>query len=78
MRENATSKAARYLAEASLTVLHVDRESVRASCRGDGTLYAVSWNRAEGWRCTGGTRWSATSAINKRRERTLLSSGDIG
>jgi hypothetical protein len=32
--------------------------SVQTAMRSTTTV--VSWNRAEGWRCTGGTRWSAS------------------
>jgi uncharacterized Zn finger protein len=52
MRESARKKGARYLSEARLTIERVDPEGVRATVRGDNALYIVSWNRAEGWRCT--------------------------
>jgi uncharacterized Zn finger protein len=51
VRENTLRKGQRYLAEARLTVLRVDKDAVEASCRGDGTVYKVAWNPDLGWSC---------------------------
>lgn len=52
MRESIHRKAARYLAEARLTIERVDAEGVRAVCRGDGVVYTVTWTRSGGWSCS--------------------------
>jgi uncharacterized Zn finger protein len=52
VRESIATKAVRYLAEARLTLERVDADGVRASARGDGVLYVVTWNASEGWACT--------------------------
>jgi hypothetical protein len=51
-RESAETKSLRYLAEARLTVEHVTADGVRASCRGSGALYVVTWTQSEGWQCS--------------------------
>jgi hypothetical protein len=35
-----------------LLIEHVGPDGVRATCRGSGAVYAVTWTRAEGWPCT--------------------------
>jgi uncharacterized Zn finger protein len=51
VRENTLRKGQRYLVEARLTVLRVDKDAVRATCRGDGTVYHVAWDPVGGWAC---------------------------
>lgn len=50
-RENAESKSRRYLSEGRLTVLYVRGQQIRATCRGDGTLYKLRHYPNDGWRC---------------------------
>jgi uncharacterized Zn finger protein len=50
-RESVETKARRYLAEGRLTVLGVDAEGVRATCRGRGAVYRLGWNGND-WYCT--------------------------
>jgi uncharacterized Zn finger protein len=51
-RESAPSKGRRYLLEGRLTVSHVSRDLVRATCRGDGHVWRLGWSRGEGWWCS--------------------------
>ena len=51
MRESASSKARRYLAEGRLTVEQVDGNLVRATCKGNGAIYSVGWTPSSGWSC---------------------------
>lgn len=51
-RENAASKARRYLAEGRIVVERVDARSVVAVARGDGERHHVTWRRSGGWSCT--------------------------
>jgi hypothetical protein len=48
-REGAPAKARRYLIEGRLVVELVDRARVVATCRGDGTLYRLGWDRGRWW-----------------------------
>jgi hypothetical protein len=50
-REDATSKARRYVSEARLTIVAVDGDSIDATCKGDGRLYQVTHRRGQGWHC---------------------------
>jgi hypothetical protein len=52
MRESAQAKAVRYLAESRLTVEQVDKDLVRAVCRGSGAIYDVGWTPTLGWSCS--------------------------
>jgi uncharacterized Zn finger protein len=56
-RENAAAKGRRYLTEGRLAVRAVDERAgtVRAACRGDGTVYALGRDRG-GWFCSCPTR----------------------
>lgn len=50
-RENAASKATRYLAESRIVVLSVQPgDHVRAAARGDGRIHRMTW-KAGLWRC---------------------------
>jgi uncharacterized Zn finger protein len=51
-RETVRAKAARYLTEARLTVTYVSGDEVAARCRGDGELYELGHNPAQGWWCS--------------------------
>jgi hypothetical protein len=51
-RENAATKARRYLCEGRLVVTEVDGETVHATCRGDGLIHSVEHTRRRGWRCS--------------------------
>ena len=48
-RETTHAKAARYLAEARLTVLRLDGDHVAATCRGSGELHRGGHDPARGW-----------------------------
>ena len=50
-RETVAAKAARYLAEARLTVLSVHEDYVAATCRGDGEVYKLGHHVRRGWWC---------------------------
>jgi hypothetical protein len=52
VREDAATKAKRYLAEARVRVLHCDEEdgTIEAEVRGDGRIYAAGRDES-GWRC---------------------------
>jgi hypothetical protein len=52
MRESIAAKAVRYVGECRLTIEQVDAGGVRASCRGDGKVYAIAWNPDLGWSCS--------------------------
>jgi uncharacterized Zn finger protein len=52
MRENAATKARRYLCEGRLVLESVHPGEATATCRGDGLLYRLGWRRATGWWCT--------------------------
>ena len=52
MRENAETKARRYLCEARLNIFEVSTETIAALCRGDGVVYELGWNHADEWHCT--------------------------
>lgn len=52
MRESATVKSRRYLAEGRVLVTHVDASQVRAWTRGDAAIHHQRWTRPEGWTCT--------------------------
>jgi uncharacterized Zn finger protein len=52
VREAASEKGRRYVAEARLTVLEVRRGLVRASCRGDGAFHQLGWTPERGWWCS--------------------------
>jgi hypothetical protein len=51
-RESAETKSKRYLIEARLTVLGVDRDRVQATCRGSGELYELGHDPGRGWHCS--------------------------
>lgn len=53
-RETAAEKARRYLAEGRLvvTVVDLDCQVVRATCRGDGVLHSLGFHRRLGWWCS--------------------------
>ena len=53
MRENAVTKAARYLAENRVRILecHEDTGILSAEVRGQGSVYVVSHD-GDGWTCT--------------------------
>jgi uncharacterized Zn finger protein len=50
VRESAAVKGRRYVSEGRLVVEHIDAETIRATCRGAGAVYRLSY--AEGrWSC---------------------------
>lgn len=51
-RENAASKSRRLLGEGRLIVERVDKDLVRATCRGSGAVYDVGWTLELGWSCS--------------------------
>ena len=51
MRENVQTKGRRYITEARLLIEHVDRQTVRASCRGNGAIYELGYGNGR-WFCT--------------------------
>ena len=49
-RENAATKAMRYLTEGRLIVSHArPNTSVRATCRGDGAVWRCGWDAGTWW-----------------------------
>jgi len=52
MRETAQVKGRRYASEGRLLIEMVNPEQIRATCRGDGAVYQVGWDRGRGWSCT--------------------------
>ncbi len=52
MRENAPSKARRYLTEGRVVLVTVTTEAVAAVVRGDAALHRVDYDGRRGWRCT--------------------------
>ena len=50
-RENASTKARRYLIEGRIVVRAVSPHSIRASARGQGAIYDLRWDRDIGWSC---------------------------
>ena len=51
MCENVQTKGRRYITEARLLIEHVDRQTVRASCRGNGAIYELGYDNGR-WFCT--------------------------
>jgi uncharacterized Zn finger protein len=51
MRENAFSKARRYLTEGRLLIVEVNNSRVSALCRGDGSIYSLGLSPGNGWHC---------------------------
>jgi hypothetical protein len=51
-RETVAAKAARYLAEARLTVTAVSGDHVSAWCRGSGEVYRLGHEPGRGWWCS--------------------------
>jgi hypothetical protein len=52
MRENATTKARRYLTEGRLIINKLEPAGVTATCRGDGQIHLLGWRPDQGWWCT--------------------------
>ena len=50
MRENAFSKARRYLTEGRLLVVAVDENRIAGLCKGDGQIYNLGLD-PRGWHC---------------------------
>jgi uncharacterized Zn finger protein len=51
MREDAATKARRIVAEGRLILTEVTPRRVAATCRGEGHLYVLGWQRGA-WHCT--------------------------
>jgi hypothetical protein len=51
VRENAERKGRRYLSEGRLTIERVDVAGIRATRRGAGALYSLSYQNGA-WRCS--------------------------
>lgn len=51
MREDAPTKARRYLTEGRIIVTGVGTETITALCRGDGVVYQLGWNATDDWLC---------------------------
>jgi uncharacterized Zn finger protein len=51
-RETVADKANRYLCESRVTVVSVDGDTVRATCRGSGELYELGHAPGRGWWCS--------------------------
>lgn len=67
MRENAQAKARRYLTEGRVIVTHARANAiVRATCRGDGTVYQLGWD-AGSWWCTCPARSDQCSHLHALR-----------
>ncbi len=48
-RENAETKGRRYLVEGRLVVEHVGGQTIRAHCRGGGTVYMLGADGGDWW-----------------------------
>lgn len=66
MRENAATKARRYLTEGRLIVTYVNRDRVRAVCRGDGAVHRLGFEHGT-WTCTCEVRTDACSHLRALR-----------
>jgi hypothetical protein len=51
MREDAATKARRYVSEGRLTIRLVNAEEIRAQARGDGAVYELGFLPGRGWWC---------------------------
>jgi len=51
-RQNHQDKGRRYASEGRLLVELVNPEQIKATCRGDGQLYQLGWDRRGGWWCS--------------------------
>ena len=51
-RENAKTKALRYLTEGRVQIRAATNRAVRAEVRGSGHLYQVSFDSRQGWACS--------------------------
>lgn len=51
-RENAQAKGRRYLLDGRLFVRYVGPHGIRATCRGQGEVYQLGWERRPGWFCS--------------------------
>lgn len=70
-RENAATKATRYLTEGRLIVTAVDRLEVHATCRGDGHLWHQHY-RAGLWTCTCPARTDQCAHLRALRTVTAV------
>lgn len=52
MREDAQTKARRYLTEGRLHTVEVAAETIGALCRGDGEIHRLGWNTVDDWTCS--------------------------
>jgi uncharacterized Zn finger protein len=52
MRENAATKARRYLTEGRVILDRVGPHEVGATARGDGQVHHMGWTPTRGWHCT--------------------------
>ena len=67
-RENARSKATRYLIEGRIVITAVAPAHVTAIARGDGTLHRVTWHpHRGGWSCTCPARSDCAHLLAVRR-----------
>lgn len=62
MRENAATKATRYLTEGRLIVTRVHHGRVASSCRGEGHIWLQSFTDGA-WRCTCPTKSDSCSHL---------------
>ncbi len=74
-RENAATKARRYLLEARLTVELVDGEEIRATCRGSDSTYQLGYMPGRAWWCDCLARSSSCAHINVLKLVTLVPTG---
>jgi hypothetical protein len=51
MPENHQAKGRRYLTEGRVYLRSVGPDGIRATCRGQGQLYRLGWERGRGWWC---------------------------
>ncbi len=66
MRENATTKAGRYLAEGRLIITRCHQGRVTSSCRGEGHIWLQAFTDGT-WRCTCPARTDACSHLQALR-----------
>jgi len=74
-RETVAQKAARYLAEARLTITQVDGDTVRATCRGASEVYELGHEPGRGWYCSSPVRTDCCAHLDALRRVTVRRSG---
>lgn len=75
-RENAATKARRYLLEGRLMIWFVQGQQARARCRGQGYLYELGHDLEHGWWCDCAARTRCSHLIALQSVVILGKGGD--